>query len=143
MYGSAPAPLDMPDYYQNVILIFNNKAPAVPPIASFGQHPTASVPRGSVMTGKTENIYASAGSVSTYLHPFTTQQEEPIAPVPTPAMAFKRPSAENPIVPAGALGGSQPMAHFFSLLALSIMEPEEHASPQSLFPPEDDSQSKW
>lgn len=141
--GSAPAPSDTPDYYQNVISNFNNEAPAMPPVASFGQRPTAPAPRGSVTTGKTENIYAGAGSASTYPRPSTTRREEPIAPAPTPAMAFERRLAENPIVPSGAFGGSQPTARFFSPPALSTAEPEEYSSPQSPFPPEDDSQSKW
>jgi hypothetical protein len=141
--GSAPAPSDTPDYYQNVISNFNNEAPAMPPVASFGQRPTAPAPRGSVTTGKTENIYAGAGSASTYPRPSTTRREEPITPAPTPAMAFERRLAENPIVPSGAFGGSQPTARFFSPPALSTAEPEEYSSPQSPFPPEDDSQSKW
>jgi hypothetical protein len=58
-------------------------------------------------------------------------------------MAFERRLAENPIVPSGAFGGSQPTARFFSPPALSTAEPEEYSSPQSPFPPEDDSQSKW
>ncbi len=141
--ASAAAPSDMPDYFQNVISNFNNKAPAMPLVASFGQHPTSPVPRRSATTGMPENIYASAGSSSTYLRPSTTQKEEPIAPVPTPAMAFERCLPENPILPVGAFGGSQPMACFFSSLASSITGPEEHSSPQSPFPLKDDSQSEW
>ncbi len=151
--GSAPVPSDTPEYYQTVISNFDNgrdrsarydpnvEAPAMPPVASFGQRPTAPVPRGSATTGKTENIYAGAGSA--FPRPTTIQREEPIVPVPTPAMAFERRLAENPIVPSGAFGGSQPTARFFSPPAVSNPGQGEYSSPQSSFPPDDDSQSKW
>jgi hypothetical protein len=58
-------------------------------------------------------------------------------------MAFERRLAENPIVPSGAFGGSQPTARFFSPPAVSNPGQGEYSSPQSSFPPDDDSQSKW
>ena len=146
------APSDTPEYYQNVISNFNNNipAPAMPPAASFDQRPTAPVPRvGSATTGMTENIYAGAGSASTYPRPAPARQEAvPTAPLPTPALAFERRLAENPIVPSGAFGGSKPTAHFFSqksTLASSSNEERvgDYSSSQSPYPPMDDDQAKW
>lgn len=118
----------------------------MPPASSYAQRPTSPSPRAPATAGFTENIYAGAGSASAYPSPTAAQREEPIAPVPTPAMAFERRIAENPIVPAGAFGGSQPTAHFFSpkpAPASSAPGAGEYSPPQSSFPPEDDSQSKW
>ena len=93
----------------------------MPPAESYVQRPTAPSPRPPVTTGrKSENIYADAGSAassssnSNYPTPSAAVPNEPVAPLPTPAAEFERRIAENPIVPAGAFGGSQPTARFFS-----------------------------
>ena len=151
---SMSVPTDTPDYYQNTISNFHDSSPAMPPAASYEQRPTAPVPRPSATTGKSDNIYAGAGSASssapTYPSPTAVPREEPVAPVPTPAMAFERRIAENPIVPAGAFGGKRPTAQFFgpkSPPASTSSSPAEvggYSSSQSAsFPPEDDSRSKW
>lgn len=148
--ASVSVPLDTPEYYQNVISKFNNNvpAPAMPPTSSFDQRPTAPAPRGgSATTGMTENIYAGAGSASTYPRPAPSRQET--APQPTPALAFERRLAENPIVPSGAFGGSKPTAHFFSQKSVSASSSNERAgedyssSSQSPYPPMDDDHAKW
>ena len=151
--ASVSVPSDTPEYYQNVISNFNNNvpAPAMPPTSLFDQRPTAPAPRGgSATTGMTENIYAGAGSASTYPRPAPARQETaPIAPQPTPALAFERRLAENPIVPSGAFGGSKPTAHFFSQKSAPASSSNERAgedyssSSQSPYPPMDDDQAKW
>ncbi|KAL9181747.1 hypothetical protein ACHAXT_012090 [Thalassiosira profunda] len=170
--GQAAMPSDMPEYYQNAMNNFNSRplnrgsseeAPATPPMSSFEQRPTAPSPRATANYGMTENIYAGAGSASdgsgspyagvggasggsasssSYPSPSIAPREEPAAPLPTPAMAFEQRLAENPIVPAGAFGGSQPTSHFFSPKSAPAAG-SGGASSQSFPPPEDDSQSKW
>lgn len=105
------------------------------------------------MTGMTENIYAGAGSVSSgYSGSSSTtspgpspsvipREEQPTAPLPTPAMAFERRIAENPIVPQGAFGNSRPTANFFSPKPSPPAASSD--SSQSAFSEEDDPQSKW
>lgn len=137
---SIPVPSDTPDYYQNVISNFNNNAPSLSPRAAYEQRPTAPAPRVSAPAGTTENIYAGAGSASTYPSPAVVRQNEPIAPVPTPAMAFERRLAESPIVPSGAFGGAKPTAHFFSQKPAPASSGAGVGGPT---PPEDDPQSKW
>jgi len=151
--ASVSVPSDTPEYYQNVISNFNNNvpAPAMPPTSSFDQRPTAPAPRGgSATTGMTENIYAGAGSASTYPRPAPARQETaPTAPQPTPALAFERRLAENPIVPSGAFGGSKPTAHFFSQKSAPASSSNERtgedysSSSLSPYPPLDDDQAKW
>lgn len=136
---SIHVPTDTPDYYQNVISNFNNNAPSISPRAAYEQRPTAPAPRASAPAGMTENIYAGAGSASTYPSP-AVRQDEPIAPVPTPAMAFERRLAESPIVPSGAFGGAKPTAHFFSPKPAPASSGAGVGGPT---PPEDDPQSKW
>lgn len=138
---SIPTPSDTPDYYQNVISNFNNNPPEISPRASYEQRPTAPSPRVSATPGMTENIYAGAGSASAYPSPAAIRQDEPIAPVPTPAMAFERRLAENPIVPSGAFGGAKPTAHFFSPKSAPASSAPGVGGPAS--PPDDDPQSKW
>jgi len=66
--------------------------------------------RGRVDNVRSDNTRASAGELT----PSPSAVNEPSVPLPTPAQAFERRLAENPIVPAGAFGGSRPTAHFFS-----------------------------
>ena len=157
--SAPPVPSDTPDYYQSVISNFHSNknddsnSPAMPPITSFGQRPTTPVARTQAMTGMTENIYAGAGSVSSgYSGSSSTtspgpspsvipREEQPTAPLPTPAMAFERRIAENPIVPQGAFGNSRPTANFFSPKPSPPAASSD--SSQSAFSEEDDPQSKW
>lgn len=150
--ANVSVPSDTPEYYQNIISNFNNNVPApiMPPTSSFDQRPTAPAPRGgSATTGMTENIYAGAGSASTYWPAPARQETAPTAPQPTPALAFERRLAENPIVPSGAFGGSKPTAHFFSQKSVPALSSNERAgmdyssSSQSPYPPMDDDQAKW
>lgn len=133
----------------------------MPPAASYQQRPTAPSPRVAAPK-MTENIYAGAGSASQNI-PTPAPREEQVQ-VPTPQMEFERRLAENPIVPAGAFGGSAPTAHFFSPksspgapASLSTGTPAAPASfgstsgggrdnyrtQQSYTPEDEDSQSKW
>ncbi|KAL7555307.1 hypothetical protein ACHAWF_019018, partial [Thalassiosira exigua] len=138
-------PSESPGYYRNVIENFHNEnVPAMPPMASFEQRPTAPAPRAPARGGMTENIYAGAGSVSSATpSPSVQRREEPAAPLPTPAMAFERRIAENPIVPAGTFGGSRPTAHFFG----PKPTPQADSQPQATFrdgeEEDDDPRSKW
>ncbi|KAL7544012.1 hypothetical protein ACHAXR_013549 [Thalassiosira sp. AJA248-18] len=161
--NAAAAPSDTPEYYQNAMSNFNNNrndAPAMPPMASFDQRPTMPSPRGGARPGASENIYAGAGSAfpsSSAPAPSVPMRREeqppPVAPLPTPAMAFERRLAENPIVPSGAFGGSQPTARFFNPNKPAAPPAPaarggggvDYSSPPqaSSLPPEDDSQSKW
>ncbi len=64
--------------------------------------------------GRYDDTRAGAGGAS-----FGSNTPSPAAinipaGIPTPAMAFERRLAENPIVPAGAFGGSKPTSSFFS-----------------------------
>jgi hypothetical protein len=140
---------------------FNGEEPALPPAKSFEQRPTAPVPRKAAEQ-RSDNIYAGAGTASSSrgtsrgradnirpdnvkasageLTPSPSAINEPSAPLPTPAQAFERRLAENPIVPAGAFGGSRPTAHFFSQ---SKPSPPTESSPQEDFSPQDEAQAKW
>lgn len=141
---------------------FNGEEPALPPAKSFEQRPTAPVPRQAAQQ-RSDNIYAGAGSASSSrgasrdgrvdnirpgnvqasageLTPSPSAINEPSAPLPTPAQAFERRLAENPIVPAGAFGGSRPTAHFFSQ---SKPSPPTESSPPGDFSPQDEAQAKW
>lgn len=140
---------------------FSGEEPALPPAKSFEQRPTAPVPRQAAQQ-RSDNIYAGAGSASSSrgsrdgrvdnirpdnvkagageLTPSPSAINEPSAPLPTPAQAFERRLAENPIVPAGAFGGSRPTAHFFSQ---SKPSPPAESSPPEDFSPQDEAQAKW
>ena len=141
---------------------FNGEEPALPPAKSFDQRPTAPVPRQAAQQ-RSDNIYAGAGSASFSrgtsrdgrvdnirpdtvkagageLTPSPSAINEPSAPLPTPAQAFERRLSENPIVPAGAFGGSRPTAHFFSQ---SKPSPPAESSPPEDFSPQDEAQAKW
>jgi len=136
---------------------FNDGIPAMPPAESYAQRPTAPAPRPPA-TRRSENIYADAGSAasssssnSNYPTPSAAVPSEPVAPLPTPAAEFERRIAENPIVPAGAFGGSQPTARFFSPSSNNSASSSTtqgggggySSTSQSSFPPEEDSKSKW
>ena len=143
----------------------NGEEPALPPAKSFEQRPTAPAPRQAARQGLSDNIYAGAGTASSSretsrgqgridnirpdnvragaageLTPSPSAINEPAAPLPTPAQAFERRLAENPIVPAGAFGGSRPTAHFFSQSKPS--PPAESSSSQEVSP-QDEAQAKW
>lgn len=141
----------------------NREDPAFPPAKAFEQRPTAPVPRQAARQGLSDNIYAGAGTASSSretssgrgrvdniwadsakagakeLTPSPSAVYEPTAPLPTPAQAFERRIAENPIVPAGAFGGSRPTAHFFSQ---SKPSPPLESSSRA-FSPQDEAQAKW
>eukprot|EP00804_Cyclotella_cryptica_P018767 CCRYP_007249-RA/>CCRYP_007249-RA protein AED:0.25 eAED:0.25 QI:211/0.85/0.87/1/1/1/8/367/1439 len=122
----------------------DGNAPTLPPGTSFSPRPTSPTPRVRARTGITDNIYAGAGSaaISTPPSPAVpspTVYEEP-AQVPTPQLEFERRLAENPIVPAGAFGGSKPTANFFRKTAAPSPPPRQSGSRNIN---EDDTQSKW
>ena len=94
--------------------------------------------RGRVDNVRPDNTRPSPGELT----PSPSAVYEPSAPLPTPAQAFERRLAENPIVPSGAFGGARPTAHFFSQgkpspPAASSSSPQQEVSPQ------DEAQAKW
>jgi len=93
--------------------------------------------RGRVDNVRPDNTRARAGEMT----PSPSVVSEPSAPLPTPAQAFERRLAENPIVPAGAFGGSRPTSHFFSQAKPS--PPAASASSAEEVSPQDEAQAKW
>ena len=93
--------------------------------------------RGRVDNVRPDNIRSSAGELT----PSPSAVNEPSAPLPTPAQQFERRLAENPIVPAGAFGGSRPTSHFFSQAKPS--PPAESSSSSQEVSPQDEAQAKW
>jgi len=92
--------------------------------------------RGRVDNVRSDNTRASAGELT----PSPSAINEPSVPLPTPAQAFERRIAENPIVPAGAFGGSRPTAYFFSQ---SKPSPQAESSSSREVSPQDEAQAKW
>jgi len=70
--------------------------------------PGGSSPSG----GRYDDIRGGAGSANTPSP--SVAAAAPTGQQPTPAMAFERRLADNPIVPSGAFGGSKPTSSFFS-----------------------------
>eukprot|EP00577_Skeletonema_sp_RCC1716_P003829 CAMPEP_0113377136 /NCGR_PEP_ID=MMETSP0013_2-20120614/3004_1 /TAXON_ID=2843 ORGANISM="Skeletonema costatum, Strain 1716" /NCGR_SAMPLE_ID=MMETSP0013_2 /ASSEMBLY_ACC=CAM_ASM_000158 /LENGTH=1610 /DNA_ID=CAMNT_0000259269 /DNA_START=224 /DNA_END=5056 /DNA_ORIENTATION=- /assembly_acc=CAM_ASM_000158 len=93
--------------------------------------------RGRVDNVRPDNTRARAGEMT----PSPSVVSEPSAPLPTPAQAFERRLAENPIVPSGAFGGSRPTSHFFSQTKPS--PPAASASSEEEVSPQDEAQAKW
>jgi len=156
------------------------ESPIVPPGAFGASSPTrrsAPSPRTGSGAGRTDSIYAGAGAASgggggggaskgrapngagagdgRGISRFVSAPApSPAVPqMPTPAMAFEQRLAANPIVPAGAFGGSQPTAHFFNKSTQNGSQSSEYGSSAPTAPPgpdvgrgrrpENDSQSKW
>ncbi|KAL7488030.1 hypothetical protein ACHAW6_013616 [Cyclotella cf. meneghiniana] len=118
-------------------------APTLPPAVSFAPRPTAPTPRVRARTGITDNIYAGAGSAARSTPPSPAVPSpvyEETAQVPTPQLEFERRLAENPIVPAGAFGGSKPTANFFRKTTAPPPPPRQHDSRNRN---DEDTQSKW
>ena len=96
--------------------------------------------RGRVDNVRPDNTRPSAGELT----PSPSAVNEPSPPLPTPAQAFERRLAENPIVPAGAFGGSRPTAHFFSQGNPSPPAASSSSSSSSQeVSPQDEAQAKW
>ncbi|KAL7472599.1 hypothetical protein ACHAXS_012962 [Conticribra weissflogii] len=155
------------------------ESPIVPP-GAFGTSSPASrsapSPRTGSGAGRTDSIYAGAGTaggrgggdgargrvpngagvgdgrgISRFVSAPAPSPAEP--QMPTPAMAFEQRIAANPIVPAGAFGGSQPTAHFFNKSTPNGSYSSGYGSSAPAGPPgtdvgrgrrpENDAQSKW
>eukprot|EP00986_Skeletonema_menzelii_P014124 scaffold8941_cov145-Skeletonema_menzelii.AAC.9 len=95
--------------------------------------------RGRVDNVWPDNNRPSAGELT----PSPSAVNEPSPPLPTPAQAFERRLAENPIVPAGAFGGSRPTAHFFSQGNPSPPAASSSSSSSQDVSPQDEAQAKW
>lgn len=96
--------------------------------------------RGRADNIRPDNTRGSIGELT----PSPSVVNEPAAPLPTPAQAFERRLAENPIVPAGAFGGSRPTAHFFSQGNPSPPAASSSSSSSSRdVSPQDEAQAKW
>lgn len=94
--------------------------------------------------GRVDNVWPdNARARSGELTPSPSIVNEPAAPLPTPAQAFERRLAENPIVPAGAFGGSRPTAHFFSQGNPSPPAASSSTSSSLEVSPQDEAQAKW
>ncbi len=77
-------------------------------------------PNSSLGVGRYDNIREVAGSASFGVNTPSPAIVNAAAALPTPALAFKRRLAENPIVPAGTFGGLKPTLSFFSRLPKNV-----------------------